>query len=400
MPAQDRVGRICLRGFGKNDDNQLGLATFSDYCRYPTVISQKHNDSCFHPVDAACGYRHSLFLTKDGKIFGCGWNKYYQCGRSVGTGDCITQPEEVQGVEQYTFIQVAASFASSFGVTRDGKVLSWGKASNYILGYKNDDEANFIPREIPFQGHKACVISAGLHHCLLKTTEGKVFSWGLNEDFQLGLGKEVSHSCEPREVHFGNNVAVNNVSAGKNHSLALVTSNRRTLVYGWGRKVSCYGSVDCYTPNELCLVTSKIFKMEERNRQENKIMVTVDITQVEAGGSSNLVLTSCGKVLAFGEGKYGQLGSGKAFDTNIPIIIRQLDRVKQIANGLRSSFAIVNCDSTNYQRLFGFGYNSNYELGLNDQNLRLMPYEIDLKGENCVKLVPGYHHNIVISEVL
>ena len=70
-------------------------------------------------VQISCGYRHTLFLMNDGKIFATGWNKYGQCG------SVAKEPLESMGESYFntlvevflanrTIIQIAAGFSTGY----------------------------------------------------------------------------------------------------------------------------------------------------------------------------------------------------------------------------------------------------------------------------------------------
>lgn len=58
-----------LYGFGRNDYSQLGISI--KYTSKPILINYKFNSIL---IQIECGYYHSLFLTENGKLYGCGNN--------------------------------------------------------------------------------------------------------------------------------------------------------------------------------------------------------------------------------------------------------------------------------------------------------------------------------------
>ena len=89
------------------------------------------------------------------------------------------------------------------------------------------------------------------------------------------------------------------------------------------------------------------------------------VTQVAAGGGHSLVVTSSGQLYGFGENFYGQLGNatniGKlnANPTPTPVVLPgQVGTVTQVAAGLEHSLVL-----TSSGQLYAFGYNRYGELG-------------------------------------
>lgn len=72
-------------------------------------------------------------------------------------------------------------------------------------------------------------IAAGRAHCLAVASDGTIWSWGNNGNFQLGQGEQISQNPIPKQVLNFSNVAV--VAGGNNHSVALKTDGS---VWIWG----------------------------------------------------------------------------------------------------------------------------------------------------------------------
>jgi len=63
-------------------------------------------------------------------------------------------------------------------------------------------------------------IAAGEKHSIVSTKGGKIFSFGYNQQGQLGQGN-IENQCRPKLVEgmYGHNVV--QVAAGRNHSIVL-----------------------------------------------------------------------------------------------------------------------------------------------------------------------------------
>jgi len=125
-------GRVNV--WGRNDTGQLGL---DDLRMRP---SPTHLE-CVPMRSAACGYAHTLLLTTNGDIWGCGSNIFGECG----TGECeeVRTPTRVDGVSSVVYM--SAGLGQSVAATIDGEMFQWG------VSRKNDFDAVYWPcvLEIP-----------------------------------------------------------------------------------------------------------------------------------------------------------------------------------------------------------------------------------------------------------
>ena len=92
---------------------------------------------------------------------------------------------------------------------------------------------NFNPHPNPIQvtGLPAGMtgLSAGLDFILAVASNGTVWSWGSNSNFQLGQGSQISQNPTPQQIQNFNSVS--SVAAGRSHGAALKTDGS---LWCWG----------------------------------------------------------------------------------------------------------------------------------------------------------------------
>jgi alpha-tubulin suppressor-like RCC1 family protein len=170
--------------------------------------------------------------------------------------------------------------------------------------------------------------------------------------------------------------AKNMVSAGGSHSL--VTSGTETWSFGNGEfgTLGHGGTEDEAVPRLI----------EALNR--------VAVTQVAAGYSHSMVLTSAGDVWTWGRGDFGQLGHGNTDDQNVPKRVEGLTNTTDIASGRHHSLAVGEGGV-----VYMCGHNGDGRLGLGDHGYgthRLVPTVVD--GVNGVVAVAGgEYHSLALS---
>ncbi len=179
----------------------------------------------------AAGQYHSLALRQDGKLWGWGNNSCGQVGNGGTTvGSVQTKPALVA---EEGFLDIAAGYQHSLALKSDGTVWTWGANDESQLGDIGPGN-HPVPKQIPnLSGVVA--IDCGDYFSLALKNDGTVWAWGKNDYNQLGAGSPVSMSYYPQQVkgtegsgYLGN---VKAIACGSVHSLALKNDG---TVWAWG----------------------------------------------------------------------------------------------------------------------------------------------------------------------
>lgn len=199
------------------------------------------------------------------------------------------------------------------------------------------------------------------------SNQSSVYTWGSNYYGQLGDPTRVTtgndafaslHVTVPLHNTQGDLLTpglVTSVAAGWFHSLAVVDGT----VFSWG--YNGYGQLGD-RDNESTLANGLTPKQVRLNGSELN-----NIVQVAAGGGHSLALTANGRVYAWGDNSYGELGSNPANINNLfsstPQLVNDangvpLTGVLQIAAGGSTSYALLS-DGT----VWAWGYNGMGQLG-------------------------------------
>lgn len=147
-PLTRRSGTVLhILVYGNGDHGELGLGIHKHEGRLPTnVDTPQLNRRLRHDypgvVDVACGRRHSIALTSDGRILTWGWNEYGILGRAT---DFDLDGPDLRGWEpgtadashlrDVTWTQVVATDNACFALSDDGCVFGWGTfmVSNFLI---------------------------------------------------------------------------------------------------------------------------------------------------------------------------------------------------------------------------------------------------------------------------
>ncbi len=283
-----------------------------------------------------------------------------------------------------------------------GEVYVWGDNSFGQLGIGSASN-----KEIPVkvEGLEDIVmVSAGAYHTLALTRSGEVYAWGRNTYGQVGNGTTMVCGSP---VKIADIPAMTAVSAGAFHSMALAADG---TVYAWGDNT--YGQVGN--------VDSEVITDSSGNVLGSRVLKPLPvagpgIAAISAGGSHSLYLDASGKVFAWGDNSFGQLGDGTQISHNTPAPVAGLSSVTMISAGymynmaVRESTAGSGSQSVTYQNLFTWGSDSSGQLGLgaepDQDSVVLSPVRVDAGGDadetnDRISLIDaGYYSSVMTVPV-
>ena len=290
------------------------------------TFSDVHNIGGARTVTAG-GY-HSMVLTKEGVVWGIGWNKYGQLGD--GTADDKTKFSVIcSGAKD-----VAAGDIHSLIVKQDGSV--WGAGRNYNGqlgdGSKNDSD-NFVKAMVSGAGSGAAYVAAGGYHSMVLKDDGSVWATGCNDYGQLGDRSTTDRTMYVPVVLRGTKA----IAAGGRHSMVL-KQDGSVWATGWNE----YGQLGDGSTTD---------------RSNYVQVISSGVKTIAAGSRHSMMLSNNGSVWATGHNEYGQLGAG--WKTNTMAFVQVISKeAKAVAAGAFHSMVLKQDGS-----VWGTGANENGQLG-------------------------------------
>ena len=290
----------------------------------------------FNILDAAAGGEHSLILHDEG-IMSFGNNNVGQLGAFT---DNLPAQEPIwvvndSGAALGQIIDVDAGNKHSIALRTDGGILVWGDNS---FGQLADDQLPKSLNPILMTSlNNAIKITSGDNFNLAILADKSLATWGANGSGQLGVGS----SSQKQDVMIVPGVTnIISLSAGAEHVLAL-QENGSALV--WGNNQN----------GQLGLGNT--------DNQESPVpldFVGARVIQFAAGSNHSVALLEDGKVLAWGDNSFGQLGIASVENVMSPTTVvdddqEDLTDIVSIAAGNNFTIAV---DSTG--NILSWGDNS------------------------------------------
>uniref|UniRef100_A0A0B7BGT1 HECT-type E3 ubiquitin transferase n=2 Tax=Arion vulgaris TaxID=1028688 RepID=A0A0B7BGT1_9EUPU len=207
-----------LYTWGKGRYGRLGHGDSEDQSRPKLLEALKG----YRVVDVACGSgdAQTLCITDDDSVWSWGDGDYGKLGR--GGSDGCKVPMKVEALQSLGVLKVECGSQFSVALTKSGAVYTWGKGDYHRLGHGTDDHVRRPRRVTALQGKKVIDVACGSLHCVACTETGEVFTWGDNDEGQLGDGT-TNAIQRPRLVTALTGKKINRVACGSAHSLAWST---------------------------------------------------------------------------------------------------------------------------------------------------------------------------------
>jgi alpha-tubulin suppressor-like RCC1 family protein len=181
-----------LFAWGDNSSGQTGYKKgFKQITPYVVIVDALSKDE--YVTEFACGLKHSLCLTNQGRVFVSGSNEMGQLGLNQSDDlDSFTLLTIPELFVNEVVVQVKAGYQHSVVFTSSGRIFTWGGNRNYQLGIDSTIQMINRPQllELPLDGNEWITdLATGWDHTIVLTSENKIIGWGDNQFGQLGPRK-------------------------------------------------------------------------------------------------------------------------------------------------------------------------------------------------------------------
>jgi len=318
MAALTDDGAIYTWGTYKDSNGYIGYDATQQKAKEPTRVPNLPNMGL-----VACGADHTIGVSSDGyDVFTWGCGEKGQLGRGVSWDSNAEKEARKKHLIPTQGFDLRAHDGTGLDA-RDRLKLALNENLLSVVRAKLAADPAFDATEACqlYLGHRAKLDQAdaqlesrlkvrgvygGAYHSFVLTQRGNVFSFGLNNMGQLGLGSlEPVHTATPTLVEALEDKGVVQLVGGEHHSLALTDDG---AVYAFGRGDShqlgfADGTEQSTTPRLISALDG------------------VRVRKLASGSNQNVAVTRTGDLYAWGFGEMGQLCNGKSADEAAPALV-------------------------------------------------------------------------------
>jgi alpha-tubulin suppressor-like RCC1 family protein len=293
--AIHRTGKLWI--CGSNLKYQLGIP---DQNTDLVKVLQEHPSDKHHWVKISAGSYHTIGITLNEELIGCGYNNKYQLGNRSHGGDFVTEFRPITYLNGW--IDVACGIEHSVFLRKDGTI--WGCGSNSFgqLGFpSNNSEIKYV-KQITVDGvpdNNWKYIACGAYHTMLIASDGSLWGCGRNNSGQLGTGENYD---KYEIIQIDSLYNWQKVSCGYGHTIAL-DFDRQVFATGLNN-YGQLGTGDTQNRNKLTdFADRKYTDFDFPNSNRN-------VHHIECGLDNTFVIQDNKKIYGTGRNDYYQLGIG------------------------------------------------------------------------------------------
>ena len=296
-------GRGCLLSWGQGEFGALGHGDSRDRPLPRTVDGFRGK----HVTDLACGLAHSVIVDGRGDAFAFGMNTHGQCGLPPSEKEFsqyAAVPVLIPALVGANVVAVACGAGHTGALTADGRVFTWGLGQQGQLGHgvKEPVQEPRLVEELVASGVRVIALACGIAHTAFLDGAGDVWTCGLNNYGQLGLGQESSEDVTlPTALDRSLTVPPMDIVGGQ--VLHVSCGGAHTMLVARDGRIWASGSGNC---GQLGMGDDK-----DRSRFHCLAGFKEPVAFTACGEEFTVVVSQRRLVYACGLGNVGQLGDGK-----------------------------------------------------------------------------------------
>jgi alpha-tubulin suppressor-like RCC1 family protein len=317
---------------------------------------------------------HAAAIKTDGTLWTWGLGTSAQLGDNTITSK-LTPVTTFAGGNNWK--QVDCGNFHTAAIKTDGTLWTWGSPTAGRLGI-NDTVTNRVTPVTTFAGGTNWKqVSTGNQHTAAIKTDGTLWTWGRNDEGQLGTNDTTPNRSAPVTT-FAGGTNWKQVNCGVDHTAAIKTDG---TLWTWGNGSNGLLGTNDTTPNRSAPVTT--------------FAGGTNWKQVECGNSYTAAIKTDGTLWTWGLGTNGRLGTNDGIQRLTPVTtFAGGTNWKQVACGYLHG-AAIKTDGT----IWTWGRNNEGQLGNNSTTNSLTPITTFAGGNNWKQVSGGSNYTAAATYI-
>lgn len=283
--------------WGNNGDGQLGDNSLTAREAPVQVVTDTSGAFLSGVTAVSAGFSHSLALKGD-KVWAWGNNGFGQLGNNTTTTSLIAVP-----VTSLSLVSKIAAGGEHSLALINGTAWSWGYNASGQLGL-GSTTIGILPQPVLGLSQVTDIAAGGSHSLFIADDEdpASLYACGINKYGQLGDGTTDNRTSVVRVKKAGGPflTGVIAVAAGLDHTLVLLSDH---TVWAWG--FNFFGQLGDGTASTFNTFTPQKSPVPVVDIDGNQLS---GISKIVAIGHKSFAVTADGKLYAWGDNSFGQLG--------------------------------------------------------------------------------------------
>jgi alpha-tubulin suppressor-like RCC1 family protein len=317
-----------------------------------TVTSNLVSTQMAHSAIVSAGTAHTLFLKNNGTVYATGDNSAGELGNGTTTNS--TQPVEVlMNISTPLTGIVAIAADNNESMAVDNQGRVWAWGLN-TNGELGTGNATATPYATQVSGlSNMLAIASGQNHTVALKADGSVWSWGANGSGQVGNGTVSAWVTQPVQV-----IAPATQSGPYLQSIVAVAAgfNHSLAVDNTG-KVYAWGD---NTYGELGDGDAALLSQLQPVQVKNNTTPITNVVGIVADGTNSFAIENNGNLFAWGDNTIGELGNGTTSAIGTPVNLSPGQVVNLGAMAMVSNQSAMDSTGT----VWTWGDNTNGRLGI------------------------------------
>eukprot|EP00164_Ancoracysta_twista_P013323 GFYU01021229.1.p1 GENE.GFYU01021229.1~~GFYU01021229.1.p1 ORF type:complete len:563 (-),score=127.24 GFYU01021229.1:106-1794(-) len=290
-------------------------------------------------TQVACGGNHCVLVCDSGRVVSWGANRHGQLGHGDTTP--LTTPHTIHALHKNPIKRVSCGQNHSAAVSEAGELFTWGMSTHGQLGI-HSSSAQLYPKVVhAFNNISIDYVVCGGNHTVVMDVEGRVYAFGDNAFGQTGHGRGVKSVTTPQRIAALDEMKIVEIGASLKHTIFITTAGEMLCV-GSNLEYQCgvrHQSHSQAGKTDVIFKSSGGTNAGAGNGANNSDICWTPVplaipgkhvVHIVCGPKHNLALTNDGCVYVWGDSKFGKLGVGLYNDVPMP---RELDMLSGKCTG-------------------------------------------------------------------